>query len=132
MKIGIILASLPRPTGLEEGTSIMVTMGFLLLINSTQTYPVYEHLGLLSSTPSSAKIEPAQKVCHRAEIIPERPLAVNKQLSKEKIREALLSTLISPLVLTSKMSHSFFSLDRGQNRYSGERPRMDTRAKKKS
>lgn len=108
MKITIILASLPRPLGLEEGTLIMVTVGFLLLINSTQTYPICEHHGPPPSTPSSTKIEPAQKVCHMAEIIPECPLAVNKQTSK-KIRAALLSMLISPLALTNKMSHSIFS-----------------------
>lgn len=65
--------------------------------------------GLPSPTPSSTKIEPAQKVCHMAEIIPECPLAVNKQMSKKKIRAALKSMLISPLALTSKISHSFFS-----------------------
>lgn len=77
---------------------------------------------LLASSNKSA-----QRACRMFETIPQHPPAVSKQMSKKK---ALLKMLICPLELTSKMSHPF-SLGKGQNCYPGQRPRMDTRARKK-
>lgn len=102
-------------------------MGFLLLINSpqiklTQFMSTHRPPTLLASSNKSA-----QRACRMFETIPQHPPAVSKQMSKKK---ALLKMLICPLELTSKMSHPF-SLGKGQNCYSGQRPRMDTRARKK-
>lgn len=111
----LLLASLPRHAGLEEGAKIVATVGFWLLINYAQIKGwisnLWEPIGLPNLLPSP-KHRTHPESLSPVEITAECPLVVAGRQIGQSPERLSWAILISSFQFTSERSHSFSPRER--------------------